>query len=337
MIRLAYPWVLLLLLLLPLLVWRWRQRNRRPVVRFSDLSMLRAAGRTVAARCRGVLPVLRIVGLACLIVAAARPQRADQSSQTYAEGIAILMVVDTSGSMSDLDLSPPGKRLNRLDVVKDVFRRFVQGQGEGGGRKNDLIGMIRFARYADSVCPLTLDHKSLIDVLSQTDLVRSRNEDGTAIGDGLALAVERLRELKRTTGSGEQLRITSRVVILLTDGENNFGMVEPQAAGDLAALQGIKVYTILAGTGRNAGFVRVPVDDTDLRKIADVTGGKFFHATDAGALENIYAEIDKLERTKVEERRFTRWGELALPLLLAAFACLSLHSLLDSTWLRRSP
>ncbi len=339
-VRLAYPWVLLALLLLPLLWYLWSRPRRRPVIRFSSLAELRAAGGSTRRRLRLILPVLRTLALICLIVAVARPQRADESTAIFAEGIAIQMVVDRSGSMSDLDLSPPGRNVTRLGVVKDVFRKFVLGDEESGlpGRPNDLIGMIRFARYADAICPLTLDHDNLLDVLGQTDIVNDRREDGTAIGDGLGLAVERLKDLKRTTGSGDQITITSRIVILLTDGEHNAGMLTPQQAGEMAATFGIKVYTILAGTGRRAalGF-RFPVDDRDLRRIAEVTGGKHFRAQNEKSLEDIYAEIDQLERTEVEERRFVRWGELSHWWLVAAFVCLGVQTFLDATRLRKIP
>jgi len=339
-IRLAYPWVLLALLLLPLLWYLWWRPRWRPVLRFSSLAELRSAGSSVNRRVRLILPILRSIALLCLIVAVARPQRADESSRIFAEGIAIQMVVDTSSSMRDFDLSPPGGRVTRLDVVKSVFEKFVRGDEDRRlpGRPNDLIGMIRFARYADAVCPLTLDHDNLLSVLEQTHIVDSRPEDGTAIGDGLALAVERLKDLKRTTGSGDQITITSRVIILLTDGENNAGMISPQEAGELAATYGIKVYTIMAGTGELRGFgFRSPADDRELRYIAQVTNGVHFRARDEESLEEIYAEIDQLERTEVEERRFVRWGELAHWWLVAAFACIGLQTFLDATRLRKIP
>jgi Ca-activated chloride channel homolog len=335
----VYPWALLGLLLLPVL-WRlWRSSRRRTVLRISSIDIAAAAAGKSSGRARAALPILRTMALAALIVAAARPQRADESSKIFAEGIAIMMCVDTSTSMTGIDLSPPGSQFTRLDIVKEVFRRFVVGDGADlKGRKNDLIGMIRFARYADSVCPLTLDRANLLEVLKQTRPVQIQDDDGTAIGDGLALAVERMKDLKRVSGSGEQLKITSRVVILLTDGENNFGLLTPQQAGDLAARHGIKVYTILAGTGRDVGFGRrLPVDDKDMLAIAEATGGKFFRADDAGGLLRVYEEIDKLERTRTEERRFVRWGELARPFLLFAFAALLLQTLLDATWLRKAP
>ena len=168
--QLAYPWMLLALLVLPLLWFLWLRPRRQPVIRFSDLAELRAAGGNVTRRARLALPVLRSIALLCLVVAAARPQRADESSRIFAEGIAIQMVVDASSSMLDLDLSPPDKELTRLDVVKGVFRKFVSGDEASDlpGRPNDLIGMIRFAGYADPVCPLTLDHGALLEALDDT-------------------------------------------------------------------------------------------------------------------------------------------------------------------------
>jgi len=339
--RFAHWPVLLLALLVPLLWYYWSRPRNRATIRFSDLSVLRRAAGTGWARVRLILPLLRTAALLCLIVGVARPQRADESSRVFAEGIAIQLVVDRSGSMLDGDLSPRGQRWTRLDVVKEVVRRFVSGEGdELPGRTNDLVGLIAFARYPDSVCPLTLDHASLLETLQQTQIVDARrfpDDDGTAIGDALALAVERLKDLKRATGSGEQLVITSRVVILLTDGENNAGVLTPEQAGELAATYGIKVYTILAGTGQRTPIGRLPVDDADLRKIADLTGGRHFRAADPQALLKVYAQIDQLERSRVEERRFLRWSELNRPWLLAAFICVCGLVFLDSTWLRKIP
>lgn len=332
----AYPWALLGLAAVPLYLW-WSLRGRGPAIRYSDVNPLHGLGGTIWSQTRKALPLLRAGALAALIVAAARPQRPDESSYTFAEGIAIQMVVDVSSSMTDTDLSPPRQSRTRLDVVKDVFRRFVIGDRDLPGRPNDLIGMIRFARYADSVCPLTLDREHLLQVLDGTETVRSRDEDGTAIGEGLALAVERLRDVQRATASGQQLKITSRVVILLTDGENNAGTISPQQAGELAATYGIRVYTIMAGTGQNQVVMRVPIDTTDMRRIAEVTGGRFFMARDSKALVQIYQQIDELERSHVEERRFVRYGELSAPLLLTALVLVGVQTLLDTTLLRKIP
>jgi Ca-activated chloride channel family protein len=343
-----WVWCLLLLLLLPAAWLLWLHPRRRPVIRFSSLDALRRAAGVWRRRARLLLPVLRTGALGCLIVAVARPQIPNQSRRVVVEGIAIQMVLDCSSSMLDTDLSARNEMQTRLDVVKQVFRDFVTGGGKLPGRPNDLIGMIRFARYPDSVCPLTLDRDVLLEVLDGTHTVIWRGRDGlvhgneqedaTAIGDALALAVERLKDLKRTTGSGNQFVINSRVVILLTDGENNTGIITPQQAGELAATYGIKVYTVLAGTGQRVAWGgRLPLDDTDLRRIAELTGGRFFHATDRSALERIYGEIDHLERTKTEEQSYVEWGELSWRWLLAAFVCLSVQTLLDATVLRKIP
>ncbi len=337
-----WVWLLLLLPLLPLLWWLWRRPARRPVLRFSSLAVVQAAAGP-RRHLWHLLPALRLAVLACLIVAAARPQSPDESSHVVVEGIAIMMVLDTSASMLDRDLSPPGQDLTRLDVVKDVFRRFVAGDGRLPGRPNDLIGMVRFAREADSVAPLALDKRPLLDLLDRTEVAVDRfgrvldEANATAIGDGLALAVERLRNLRPLTGSGEQLVIRGRVIILLTDGENNAGLVTPEQAGELAALYGIRVYTIVAGTGQRVGFVRHPPDDAALRRIAEISGGRHFRATAAAALDEIYAEIDRLERTRTAEQRFIAWRELAGPWVLAAFVGLAAHGLLSATVLRKIP
>jgi len=343
-----WVWALLLLLVIPGLWWLWLHPRRRLVIRYSGLETLCRAGGAWHRHLRLLLPTLRTAALASLIIAAARPQIPNQSRRVVVEGIAIQMVVDCSSSMLDTDLSPRNQPQTRLDVVKDVFRRFVVGDHKLPGRPNDLIGMIRFARYPDAVCPLTLDRQVLLDVLDQSHTVLwydqsgnlrgNKDEDGTAIGDALALAVEHLKDLKRTAGSGDQMVITSRVVILLTDGENNAGMITPMQAGELAATFGIKVYAILAGTGQRTMFgQRLPVDDTELRRIAEVTGGQCFRAGDQAALEQIYAQIDQLERSKTEEHSFLEWGELSWGWLMAAFVCLAGQTLLDATLLRKIP
>lgn len=338
-----WAWTLLLIALLPVLLTLWRHASRRAAIRFSSLAAAGGAGGRWRRWVRGLLPMLRSAALLCLIVAAARPQSADETRRVVIEGVAIHMVLDTSWSMTDLDLSPTDRRQSRLDIVKEVFRRFVKGNDSLPGRPSDLIGIIRFARHADSICPLTLDHEALLAALDPLDV--AVNELGrpleesrqTAIGDGLALAVEHLKDLQRTTGSGDQYTITSRVIVLLTDGENNAGRITPAQAGALAAHFGIRVYTILAGTGQRVGDRRLPVDDRVLRRIADISGGRHFQARDRAALDAIYAEINELERSRAEERRYVQWRELSWGWLLIAFACLSLQTLLDATWLRKIP
>ncbi|MCA9242628.1 MAG: VWA domain-containing protein [Phycisphaerales bacterium] len=333
----AWPWAFAALLLLPAM-WAWWAWRTRAAIRYSTLNELREVA-PQRWNPRLLLGVLRSAALACLIVAVARPVLPDESTRVFAEGIAIQAVIDTSTSMQDYDLSPPGLRMTRLDVAKEVFRQFVSGDGDNlPGRSTDLIGLIRFAGYADSVCPLTLDYHHLETALTGVRTVMRGQEDGTAIGDALALAVERLRDLKRITGSGEQLQIKSRVIILLTDGENNQGLITPRQAGDLAALSGIRVYSIMAGTGQLISPIsRRPADDRDLSYIAEVTGGKHYRARDAASLFDVYREIDQLERTRVEEKQYVQWSDMGFPWLLAAFSLVGVQTLLDATWLRKIP
>ncbi len=338
-----WVWVLLLFLVLPLLWRRLLSRRRRVALRYSDLSTVRAVAPRWQRYTRYVLPLLRIVALAGLIIAAARPQVAEESHATIVDGVALEMVIDTSWSMHDTDLSPANERVSRLEMVKRIFRQFVAGGDDLPGRPNDLIGIIRFATYADGVCPLTLDRDALLQTLDDVQIPTDRfgqpldDARNTAIGDGLALAVERLKDLRRTTGTGREFSIRSRAIVLLTDGENNTGRITPREAGELAALFGIRVYTILAGTGQNLGPRRLPVNDSDLRWIAAVTGGRHFHATDRATLEEVYREIDALEPSHVEEQRYVTWHDLAGGWLVLAFTMLTLHALLDATWLRRLP
>jgi Ca-activated chloride channel family protein len=229
--------------------------------------------------------------------------------------------------------------VSRLDVVKSVFRRFVGGENGGRGRPNDLVGLVAFARYADGLCPLTLDHGNLLAILDDVAIPTDPEEDGTAVGEGLALAVERLRR-----------HDTSKVVILLTDGVNNAGDIEPLQAADLAAQHGIKVYAIGAGT---TGYAPVPVqlrggqtvlqrafveiDEETLRAIADRTGGRYFHASDADGLAMVIEEIDRLERSELTEVRYLEYEYHYAPFAATALILVAGSTLLSGTALRRLP
>jgi Ca-activated chloride channel family protein len=237
------------------------------------------------------------------------------------------MLVDRSSSMGAMDFMIDGRRADRLTAVKKVFQEFVLGSQGLDGRPNDLIGMIAFAGYADGRCPLTMHHEFLLNSLDQTEIVSPEegpDEDGTAIGDAIALAVERLEDLNRRPGSSSVNKIKSKVMILLTDGENTAGDLSPEQAAELAAAFEIKVYTI--GTGATgvapvpvrdpSGTVvmrptRVTIDEATLRRIAEITEGRFWRATDTDSLRAIYAEIDELEKTEIQEKRYCRYTELA--------------------------
>lgn len=357
-------WLLLLLLLTPLVWRRWLggRGRARPAARFSSLAPLHAAGSTWAVSARWLVPILRTLAFVLLVVAVARPQKPDEQSRTLTEGIAIQLVVDRSSSMGALDFEIDGRTVDRLSAVKTVVRDFVAGGGDLPGRQDDLVGVITFARYADAHCPLTLDHGYVIDA-TETASLASEEEDGTAIGDALALGVERLRYLADRADVSGRHRIKSKVIILLTDGENNRGEIDPLTAAAMAAAFDVKVYTIGAGsasgsapfpmvnplTGRTQ-IVRQPVriDEGSLQAIAEMTGGSYFRATGTDSLAGVYAAIDELEKTTIEQRRYTRFHELAVeplgtglravpPLLLIVFALLTLETLLATTRLGTLP
>ncbi len=308
---------------------------------FSSLAVLPPGGGTWRTRLAWTPAAALALAAALLGVALAGPRVGDRRSRIEREGIAIMMVVDTSGSMAALDLSGRGEEQTRLDVVQEVFEEFVLGGGGLPGRPNDAIGLVRFARYADTACPLTLDHGNLALVARGLEITTDRQEDGTAIGDALALAVDRLRD-----APGE-----SRVVILLTDGVNNAGDETPRAAAELASSQGVKVYTIGAGsngvapvrvedpfTGRRVlRAMPVQIDEQTLRDVAERTGGRSFRATDGDGLRAIYREIDRLERTEQTEERFREYHEYYGIPLSAALLLMAAGVLLDATVLRRMP
>jgi Ca-activated chloride channel family protein len=253
-----------------------------------------------------------------------------------------MMSVDVSGSMKALDLSAKNKELTRLDAVKQVFEQFVTGGAGLDGRPDDAIGLVAFARYADTRSPLTLDHGNLTAAARQLDFA-VEGEDGTAIGAGLALAVTRLVEFKPKEKVG-------RIVILLTDGESNVHDIDEDTAIDDAVKAGIKVYTIGAGTNGIAPIrvqrgdgssdlmqMQVSIDETTLRKIADKTGGQYFRATDNASLAKIYKQIDALERTTIEQEQFTEYHQYYGWFVVIAMSLLVVAFLLRGTVLRRLP
>ena len=306
--------LVLALLAIPLFLLARRAPGR---VLFSSFALLPVGGRGWRARLAWVPDAFLALSLVALVLALAGPRVGERFSRVQREGIAIVMVLDTSSSMAALDLSTAERERTRLQAVQDVFEQFVLGGGALAGRPDDAIGVVSFARYADTSAPLTLDHENLAAVARNLELTRVRAEDGTAIGDALGLAVERLRESPAR----------SRIAVLLTDGVNNAGVETPQSAAELARSQEVKVYTIGAGSTGIApvrdgrGLLRsVPVliDEATLRDVAGRTGGRYFRADNAEALTEVYAEIDRLERTRITEDRRRQYEELfAMPLLAA--------------------
>ncbi len=351
--RFASPWAFLALAMVPLVLLYLSKRGKRGSVHFSSLRNARGAGGSLRRNLASLPLLLRILAVLLLIVALARPQMGREKVKDVTRGIAIEMVLDRSGSMG-AEMEYGGGRLNRLEVVKRVFEEFVTGNGaELSGRPNDLIGMIAFARYADTMAPLTLGHGALIRFLDSVDLVKRRNEDGTAIGDALALAAARLRTAeediaKFSGGEEKEYDIKSKVIILLTDGQNNYGRRTPLGAAELAAEWGIKIYTIGVGNREGVrtvktllGSFKVPsgggVDTGTLEAIAERTGGIARVAEDEESLRAIYAEIDELERSEIESVRYVDYRELFVPFTIAAMFALLLEVLLAATVLRRIP
>lgn len=346
------PWMFLLVIAIAaaLILRRWTHRTG--AVRFSAVSHAAAAGHSLRQRLSNLPLALRVAALACLVIALARPQTGMEKQRDIAEGIAIQMVVDRSGSMGE-EMTYKGNPVTRLEVVKQVFLDFVLGNGRDlPGRPSDLIGMIAFARYPDTVCPLTLAHDTLPLFVENTKLVSHKPEDGTAIGDALALAAARLQTAEKILKKQEKIldgayKIKSKIIILLTDGQNNTGKRAPLEAADLAAQWGIRVYSIAIGGGET-GVIRTPLgtfqvpggvgaDTATLKAIADKTGGAFWEVQDANSLSSVYKEIDRLEKSEIAAVRYTDYKEGFLPFALGALALLIAETGLSCTVFRRLP
>ncbi|MFH1570613.1 MAG: VWA domain-containing protein [Gemmatimonadota bacterium] len=315
-VRFADPLWLWALLLLPLLVYRYvsEERGERASVRFSDLELLGQPRAGLGSRLRHGLLALRVLGMGCLVLAMARPQAGKEVLDLSAEGVDIMLVLDVSGSMEARDLGPT----SRLEVAKEVVAEFI------GGRQTDRIGMVVFAAESYTQCPLTLDYDVLLSFLGDIRIA-DKSWDGTAIGMALVTACNRLRDSEAK----------SKVVILLTDGVNNAGEIDPQTASEAAAALGIRVYTIGVGSGA-AGLAAVlrgrpggpaEFDEATLKDIAARTGGQYYHATSREKLEAIYQEIGQLETTEVSSDIHVDYAEryglllwLGLLLLLGDFA-----------------
>ena len=349
------PWYFLLLPLVVLLGWRLFSANRNSGVGFSHTSFAKLMTPSLRQRLLWLPKLLLLLSMVLLVLGLARPRDGQTRTLTESTGIAIEMVVDRSGSMRALDFKIDGNHVDRLTAVKNVASKFVLGEGDLGGRFNDLVGLISFAGYADGVTPPTLDHGFLAASLNQTSIVRRRAEDGTAIGDAIALAVEKLNALNES----RELEIQSKVIILLTDGENTAGELQPIEAAELAQSFDIKIYTIGVGTKGQAPIPvtdaftgrqvirnrQVNIDEETLQQVADKTGGKYFRATDTDSLTEIYGEIDRLEKTEIEMQNFVDYRELALqsqrlswitipPMLLLSLVLLMAGFFLQQTWLK---
>ncbi|MBN1507570.1 MAG: VWA domain-containing protein [Sedimentisphaerales bacterium] len=361
--QLYSPWALSLLLVLPLLGYLLLRKRRGVAVKFPSLVDMRRCPVSWRLRLRPLLIAARLLCLALLILALARPRKGTVMSEISTEGVAIEAVVDHSGSMGT-EMDYDGEKLNRLEVVKRVLADFIEGDKKGlGGRPGDLIGLVTFARYADTTCPLVISHNVLTEFLKKTEIVTMRNEDGTSIGDAIALAAARLRKAeeeihRRNTslgfgdGSSERVKdnfkIKSKAMILLTDGRNNMGQYDPLAAAELAKQWGIKVYTIGIGSGIGYATVQTPLgtfrvpaeqelDEKLLKVIAERTGGFYSRADDADSLRKVVKKIDELEKTEVKSVQYMQYAEHFGRLTLPALVLLGLEMLASCTVFRKIP
>lgn len=324
-ITFAQPLFFALLLLIPFMVW-WQLRRKKednPALRLTTLGGLNPAQAGGRARFRPLLFVLRIICLIALIIALARPQSTNTTENVDSDGIDIVLSIDVSGSMLAEDFKP-----NRIEAAKAEALRFIDQ------RPTDRIGLVIFSGESFTMCPITIDHNVLKNQLSQ--IKNGMMTDGTSIGMGLATAVDRLRNAKGK----------SKVVILMTDGVNNTGMIDPSTALEIAKAYKVRIYTIGIGTmgqalmpqqtpyGIQKQMVPVEIDERLLKQMAKSTNGKYFRATGNKALSNIYDDIDKLEKTKIDITSYKHYAELFFPFAMIAVVCLLLELVLRYTVFR---
>ena len=330
---LKHAWILLLFpLFLGGVVYFFKKKDSVSSIKFSSSALIEGAQPTLKLFFVKNLFYLRIVAILLFLLALARPMLPMEETKIETEGIDIILVVDSSGSMLAEDFISGNKRKNRLEAVKDVVEDFINE------RKSDRIGMIAFAARAYTVCPLTLDYDWLISNLGRVEI--GAIEDGTAIGSAISSSVSRLKNSKAK----------SKIVILLTDGVNNAGKIPPLTGAKAAKALGIKIYTVGAGTKGLAPYpvrslwgdivyqkVKIEIDEVSLKKISEITGGQYFRATDTKSLKKIYDEINKMETTPVEEGSFKEFKELYYIFLNAGLILIVLEMLLSNTILRKIP
>ena len=331
MLRFQSPWLLLLLAFIPLMGWYGLRRLASAQIRFSSLHVLGQLKTPKTLMWRRGLVFVRCAAMALFILALARPQSGIKSTEISTEGVDIMLCLDTSGSMQALDFKEGGNRVPRLQVVKRVVNDFIKG------RANDRIGMVVFGQEAFTQCPLTLDYGVLLSFLEKVEIGMAG--DSTAIGSALAICVKRLKDLQSK----------SKVIILLTDGRNNSGSVSPSTAADIAKSFNIKIYTIGVGTEGEAPFLvdsffgkqyvyqKVDLDEDTLKDVASRSGGKYFRATNTEALENIYKQIDAMEKTEVKLKEYMEYEELFGWFLIPGLVLLLLEIILANTRLRIIP
>lgn len=326
-ISFAHPWMLIGLLLVPLMVayYIWRYHKQEAALQHSDIDIFAGTGHTLRLRLRWLPYALRTLAVGALVVALARPQSQLSRQQMKVEGIDIVMAMDISGSMLAEDFRP-----NRLEAAKQVAAEFIDG------RKNDRMSLVVFAGEAFTQVPLTVDHRVL---LGQLDKIKSGIvRDGTALGDGLATAINRIKDSDAK----------SKVIILLTDGVNNQGSIDPQNAAEIAALYGIRLYTIGVGSRGKAPFpfrdqfgrvhyqnIDVEIDEPLMQQMAEATAdGQYFRATDKKALKEIFARIDEMEKSKIDVTQYAQTRDEYAPWLWLALLAMALEMVIRWIWFK---
>jgi Ca-activated chloride channel homolog len=330
--RFAYPWMLALVLLVPLVAWLKGKLGRQPAFLYSSVALVRNITGITRSTVGAILLRLRWFALLLFITALARPQLGEGDTKVKASGIDIVIAIDVSGSMAAEDFELKGQAVNRLTIARDVVGRFIEK------RLSDRIGLVAFGAKAYIATPLTLDHPFLLQNLERMQL--GMIEDGTAIGSAISASVNRLRDLKAK----------SKVVVLMTDGQNNSGKIPPITAAEAAEALGIRIYSIGVGT---KGLARIPyvnvfgqkgyveqevnIDEETLTEVARKTGGKYFRAQNTAGLLKIYEEIDKLEKTDADVKKYEHYRELFHWPVLGGLVILLLEIILANTVWRKLP
>ena len=327
----AQPYFLLLLLLLPVLAWLKGRHGQAPAFLYSSVQLVKGITTLSRSRAGSILAKLRWLALALLIIALARPRLGEDRAQVTASGIDIVVALDLSGSMAAEDFVLQGQQVNRLAIAKDVLQKFV------AKRTNDRIGLVAFAGRAYTAAPITLDHDFLLENLKRLEL--GMIEDSTAIGSALSTALNRIRDLPSK----------SKIIILMTDGQNNAGTVPPITAAEAAQTLGVKVYTIGVGTRGTAPmpvmrfgrkyYLNQPVniDEDTLRKIADKTNAKYYRADSSETLRTIYADIDRLEKSEASMKKYMRYADIFEYFALPGLVLFLLEIILSHTIWRKLP
>jgi len=320
----AHPYLLSLLALLPVLAWLKGRRGMPPAFVYSSVQLVRGMQNIAQARRGGFLMALRWLVLALFIVALAQPRLTKSTTEVKASGIDIVCALDLSGSMNTQDYIINGRQISRIDMAKPVLEKFIEG------RPNDRIGLVVFAAQAFIATPMTLDHDYLLENVDRLG-IGTINSDATAIGDGITTALNRLRELKSK----------SRIIVLMTDGGNNSGKIDPITATKAAQALGVKIYTIGLGNREIVQQMGLPPgylpDEDTLQQISQMTGGKYYRADNAEKFQNIYAEIDKLEKSEAVISKYTEYHDWFPWIITAGLALLLLELLLAQTVMRRLP